>query len=171
MARDALIRIAGGVLLRPLVNEFVFNTEVRELLRSALEASSLVLYPALGNLRWRRPDARPSIAQTSFTASTVRFVVDYPDDGTIYRVAAQFRRDGHRIAYALDLELRRQAIGSRTTAPRIAREELATSIILGTETAGLVLPNLVSTFAHSAPQRLDPIHVWIHNGQTSLNLS
>jgi hypothetical protein len=152
-----------------LVNEFVFSAEVREQVRSALEASPFVLYPALGNGRWRRPNERPPIAQASFTASTVRFVVDYPEDGIVHRISAQFRRDGHRIAYALDLELRRQAIDSRATGPRLSREELATSINLGVETVGLVLPDLVSTLAHSAPQRLDPIHVWMHNGQTSLN--
>ncbi|WP_418057964.1 helix-turn-helix domain-containing protein [Pimelobacter simplex] len=164
--RDALIRIAGGVRLRPSVNEFAFGTTVREDLHAILAITPLFLYPALALFRWQRPDGRPNLTASS-TSSTAAFGVDYPQDGMTTRVAATFRREGPRISYALDLHVRLRS-GGAVSLQQLSRVELCTALLVGIETAALILPDHLSTAAGSAPQQVEPPHIWVETREKSL---
>lgn len=168
--RDALIRVAGGVWLRPSASEMVFGVKQRAQLRESLEQSPLFLYPALGSFDWRRPERRPDCVEGAFTASTASFEIEYPQDDDAYRVSARFRRDGYRISYALDLELRTQSRLDRGAPPRLGRNELTTALLAGVETAALLLPEVVATIANSAPQRVESIYAWALNGGLSFDV-
>jgi hypothetical protein len=173
--RDALVRVASAVWLRKSVHDFVFGTSVRESLRARLDATPFFLYPAQTRFEWRRPENRPHCVDSGFTANNATFVVDYPGDDATYRVTAHFRKDGYRIAYALDLELRVRTRGDLEPETRLGRAELSAALLMGLETAALILPDELATAAGSAPQRIDAVHVWAQNpGQsfdTLLDLS
>lgn len=173
-SRDALIRVAGGVWLRPSVGEFMFGTAHRTSLRNTIDATPFARYPALGNFRWRRANERPHCSEESFTSDSATFVVDYPDGDVLYRVRVRLRRDWHRFAYALDLELCLRLSGptggdGSDVEPRLGREELTTALTTGVETAAIMLPSQIATLARSAPQHLDNVCVWVQNPSTSFD--
>jgi hypothetical protein len=159
--RDAMVRlVSAGWLRRTAAATFMMGSRERESILARFGSSAFALQPAWLDPRSRRSQQRPRMSEGERASSMFTASVSYSGDQT-HRVSIRCVKEGARVAFCLDLEIRVQTADEDLQPPRISSSDLATAILEGLEAASLIVPNAIAEAAGEPLLRIDDVHLWV----------
>jgi hypothetical protein len=167
--RDAMIRVVSAGWLRPsAATTFMMGSRERSIILNRFGSSAFALQPAWLDHRSRFRGQRPRLAEDERTSSMFTAAVSYTGDET-HRVSITCAKEGARVAFALDLEVRVQTATEGLRSARLSPSDVTTAVLEGVEAASLVLPKAIAEAAGEPLLYIDDLHVWLVPGRRPIS--
>lgn len=166
---DARIRVVSAGWLRPsAATTFMMGSRERAIILKGFGSSAFALQSAWLDHRSRFASQRPRLTEGERTSSMFTAAVSYSGNET-HRVSINCAKEGPRVAFALDLEIRLEIASEDLKPPRLSSGDVATAVLEGVEAASLALPQAIAEAAGEPLLYIDDVHVWLVPGRTPIS--
>lgn len=184
---DFVVRLASAVYARSHVPPLVFGSVARRAIEEAFEESAFAALFTTRRARGSRSaPERVRLSSDDFASSYFTAHFDRPDtivsdviDATtgkakrvavVDRVSLNVRRTGNQVSFHVEAEARMPAekdAGRQDREPRLARSELALTLVTGVEAIGRHLVPAIVGLTGGSPLSVDDVTFWVDSPVTS----